>query len=110
MNEERLLAHKLRNNVQTVALIATLGLPCAYLARFIGGPLLAWGATVGVLFLFLGNPPTQERVGRLLKLGSRVRLPRSVSDWLILEPRDQSGSIAGHVPLCPRWHVSRLWF
>jgi heat shock protein HtpX len=56
MNEERLRAHKLRNNLQTVALVGTLGGLCAYLAWFIGGPLFAWGAAAGVLVLYLANP------------------------------------------------------
>lgn len=62
VNRDRLFAHKLRNNLQTMALVGTLGLLCAYLAWFIGGPLFALGATVGVILLYALNPAVSPRL------------------------------------------------
>jgi heat shock protein HtpX len=72
MNEERLLAHKLRNNLQTVALVGSLGALCVYLAWFIGGPLFAWGAAIGVLLLYLANPAVSPRLVMALYRGRPV--------------------------------------
>jgi uncharacterized protein (DUF2062 family) len=46
----------LRNNLQSVALMAMLTLLCAYLAWFLGGPLVATAAVAGAAALYLGNP------------------------------------------------------
>jgi heat shock protein HtpX len=56
MNEERLLSHKLRNNVQSALLVGVLALLFAYLAWFVGGSVLAWGALAAVVMLAMNNP------------------------------------------------------
>lgn len=73
MNRERLLAHKLRNQLQTALLILSLGLLCAYLAWVIGGALFAWGAAAGVLVLYLGNPVASPQLVMSLYRGRPVR-------------------------------------
>jgi heat shock protein HtpX len=72
MNEERLFAHKLRNNIQTAALIGSMGVLCAYLAWFIGGPLFAWGAAAAVVMLYLANPAVSPRLVMSLYRGRAV--------------------------------------
>lgn len=62
MNRERLLAHKLRNNLQSALLVATLALLCAYLAAILGGPTLAYLASIAVVALFFRNPAVSPRL------------------------------------------------
>jgi len=85
MNEERLLAHKLRNKLQTVALIATLGLLCAYLAWLVGGPLFAWGAAIAVALLYFGNPAASSRLAMSLYQGRPLAREEAPSLYLVLE-------------------------
>ena len=61
MNPEQLLAHKLRNNLQSLLLLGSLGLLCTYLAWFIGGSSFAWTALFLVFFLYLLNPAASPR-------------------------------------------------
>jgi len=62
MNQERLFAHKRRNNLQSAILVLTLALLCAYLAALIGGPLVAWTALIGVVVLYFTNPAVSPRL------------------------------------------------
>jgi heat shock protein HtpX len=62
MDEQRSISHKLRNNLQTALLIAALALLVAYLAWFIGGPVLAWAALLGVVVLAVNNPIASPRL------------------------------------------------
>ena len=62
MNPELLLAHKLRNNLQSAALVLMLALLCAYLAALLGGALFAWIALVGVVALYFTNPAISPRL------------------------------------------------
>jgi len=72
MNRESLVAHKLRNNLQTAALVAVLAMLCAYLAWFIGGAGLAWGALGAVALLYLTNPAASPRLAMSLYRGQLV--------------------------------------
>ncbi|MEA3276481.1 MAG: zinc metalloprotease HtpX [Pseudomonadota bacterium] len=74
MNDERLLAHKLRNDLQTALLVGMLALLCTYLAWFIGGAMLAWGALIAVAVLFLLNPAASPRLVMSLYRGRPVGL------------------------------------
>jgi heat shock protein HtpX len=62
MDEQRSVSHKLRNNLQTALLIAALSVLFAYLAWFIGGPVLAWAAFIGVVVLAMNNPIASPRL------------------------------------------------
>jgi heat shock protein HtpX len=62
MDEQRSISHKLRNNLQTALLIAALSVLFAYLAWFIGGPVLAWAAFIGVVVLAMNNPIASPRL------------------------------------------------
>ena len=62
MDEQRSISHKLRNNLQTALLVAALALLVAYLAWFIGGPVLAWAALLGVVVLATNNPIASPRL------------------------------------------------
>jgi len=62
MNTERLLAHKVRNNLQSAVLVATLALLGAYLAALIGGPPLAYLVSIAVVLLYFGNPAVSPRL------------------------------------------------
>jgi heat shock protein HtpX len=62
MDEHRLMSHKLRNNLQTALLVAALSVLFAYLAWFIGGPLVAWVAFIGVIVLAMKNPVASPRL------------------------------------------------
>jgi heat shock protein HtpX len=69
MNQESLLVHKVRNNLQTAALVVVLALLCAYLAWFIGGAVFAWGALVAVAVLYFTNPAASPRLAMSLYRG-----------------------------------------
>lgn len=56
MDRVRLLDHKLRNNLQSLGLLATLGLLLGCLAWILGGGSFAWMTLVGVLLLYVMNP------------------------------------------------------
>jgi len=62
MNDEQLQVHKLRNGLQTGLLMAALAGLLASLAWFIGGPVLAWGALIGVVVLAMGCPAASPRL------------------------------------------------
>ena len=62
MNDEQLQVHKLRNGLQTGLLMAALAGLLASLAWFIGGPVLAWGALIGVVVLAMGYPAMSPRL------------------------------------------------
>jgi heat shock protein HtpX len=86
MSPERLFAHKLRNDLQTFALIALLALLCAYLAWFVGGPVVAWGAIAAVATLYFANPAASPRLvmslyqGRAISPAAAPRLYRILSE------------------------------
>jgi len=73
MNRERLLAHKLRNDLQSALLVLTLALLCAYLAAFIGGAPFAWMALIGVIALYFANPAVSPRLVMSLYRGRPLR-------------------------------------
>ena len=56
MDHERLLQRKLRNNLQSALLIASMVLLCGYLAWVIGGWLVAWAVSLFVVVSYVLNP------------------------------------------------------
>lgn len=62
MNRQRLFAHKLRNRLQTVLLMALLAALCAGVAWIIDGPTSALLALVMVITLALVNPIASPRL------------------------------------------------
>ena len=62
MDRQRLRAHKLRNDLQQVGLLALLALLLGYLAWVVGGAPFAWGALIGVALLYLVNPVASPRL------------------------------------------------
>lgn len=85
MERERLVAHKLRNNLQAALLVGVLGLLCVSLAWIIGGGLLAWAALVGVAALALVNPAASPRLVMAM-YRARPLTPREAPQlYLLLE-------------------------
>jgi heat shock protein HtpX len=86
MSPERLFAHKLRNDLQPAALTALLALLCAYLAWFVGGPVLGWGAIAAVAALYFANPAASPRLvmtpyqGRAISPAESPRLDGILSE------------------------------
>lgn len=66
MDEVRLLSHKLRNRLQSAALMGLLALLLVYLAWIIGGGGLAWFALGLVVMLSLANPAASPRLAMAL--------------------------------------------
>jgi heat shock protein HtpX len=62
MNQERLLAHRLRNNLQSAGLVLVLASLLVSLAWLIGGEPFAWGALFAVALLYLINPVASPRL------------------------------------------------
>jgi heat shock protein HtpX len=62
MDRQRLRIHKLRNDLQQVALVALLALLLGYLAWVVGGAPFAWGTLIGVVLLYLANPVASPRL------------------------------------------------
>jgi heat shock protein HtpX len=62
MDRQRLRTHKLKNDLQQVALLALLALLLGYLAWVVGGAPFAWGTLVGVVLLYLANPVASPRL------------------------------------------------
>ena len=84
MNEERLYEHKLRNNLQTAALVGLLGALCAYLAWFIGGGGVAWVAIGIVSALFFANPAASPRLVMSLYRGRPVTYAQAPRLYAVL--------------------------
>ena len=84
MNEERLYAHKVRNNLQTAGLVGVLALLCAYLAWFIGGPVGAVAALVSVGVLYVGNPAASPRLVMSLYRGHPVAYEQAPRLYAVL--------------------------
>lgn len=86
MNADTLLAHKLRNNLQSAGLLVTLSLMLGYLAWTLGGALFAWSALFGVLLLFFANPAASPRWvmsmygGRQIRPGELPQLDAAVAE------------------------------
>lgn len=86
MNADTLLAHKLRNNLQSAGLLITLSLMLGYLAWTLGGVTFAWSALLGVVLLFLANPAASPRLvmsmygGRQIRPGELPRLDAAVTE------------------------------
>lgn len=86
MNADTLLAHKLRNNLQSAGLLITLSLMLGYLAWTLGGVMFAWSALLGVVLLFLANPAASPRLvmsmygGRQIRPGELPRLDAAVTE------------------------------
>ena len=96
MTAESLFAHKLRNDLQTAALTALLALLCAYLAWFVGGPVLAWGAIAAVAALYFANPAASPRLVMSLYQGRAISSRQSRRGWTGYSPscRGAPGSTA----------------
>jgi len=62
MDRQLLRAHKLKNDLQQVALLALLALLLGYLAWVVGGAPFAWGTLIGVVLLYLANPVASPRL------------------------------------------------
>lgn len=66
MDDIRLLSHKLRNRLQSAALMGLLALLLVYLAWMIGGGFLAWFSLGVVVILSLANPAASPRLAMAL--------------------------------------------
>lgn len=62
MDKASLLAHKVRNNLQSLGLVAALALLLGYLAWVLGGASFFWGAVFAVLLLYITNPAGSPRL------------------------------------------------
>lgn len=62
MDRQRLLEHKLRNNLQLAALLFVLAALMGYLAWVVGGEPFLWGALLGVALLYVVNPVGSPRL------------------------------------------------
>jgi heat shock protein HtpX len=80
MDRQRLRAHKLKNDLQQLGLLALLALLLGYLAWVVGGAPFVWGTLIGVALLSLVNPVASPRLvlgmygARPLSAGQAPRL------------------------------------
>lgn len=62
MDRQRLLEHRLRNELQQLGLLAVLAVILGYLSWVIGGESFMWGTLIGVGVLYLVNPVASSRL------------------------------------------------
>jgi len=62
MDRQRLLRHKVRNDLQQIGLLGVLALLLGYLAWVVGGEPFMWGTLSGVILLYLINPVASPRL------------------------------------------------
>ncbi|NEV64658.1 zinc metalloprotease HtpX [Thiorhodococcus minor] len=84
MGRAPLLDHKLRNNLQSLGLLATLGLLLGCLAWILGGASFAWMILVGMLLLYAINPAGSPRLVLSLYRARPIRYDEAPKLYAIL--------------------------
>lgn len=96
MDRQRLLQHKVRNELQQLGLLGVLALLLGYLAWVVGGEPFMWGTLIGVMILYFINPVASPRL--------LVRMYGA----LPLSPREAPGLYAIVEALAARAGLARL--
>jgi heat shock protein HtpX len=97
MDREKIVRHKLRNNLQSLGLLAMLSLLLGYLAWALGGEPMLWGILLGLLILMAANPAASPRLVMALYRARPVRSGEAPGLYGILEMLAQRAGLA-HVP------------
>jgi heat shock protein HtpX len=97
MDRGKLVRHKLRNNLQSLGLLAMLSLLLGYLAWALGGQPMLWGILLGLLILMVANPAASPRLVMALYRARPVRLGEAPGLYGILEVLAQRAGLA-HFP------------
>ncbi len=93
MDAERLQEHKLRNGLQSLLLIAGLGLLCAYPAWLLAGPLGAWLALGLVAFGYVFNPVASPALVMRLYHGEVIHPSAAPRLYRILQALSQRAGL-----------------
>ncbi|WP_296703716.1 zinc metalloprotease HtpX [Thiocapsa sp. UBA6158] len=94
MNHGQLVRHKLRNNLQSLGLLALLALLLGSLAWVIGGEPLLWGTLLGVLILAAANPAIPPRLLMSLYRARPVRPGEAPGLYRLLDALSQRAGLA----------------
>ena len=94
MNHGQLARHKLRNNLQSLGLLALLALLLGSPAWAIGGEPLLWGTLLGVLILAAANPAIPPRLLMSLYRARPVRPGEAPGLYRLLDALSQRAGLA----------------